>query len=84
MLGHTKLETTQIYTQVSIGKLREVYLRTHPAANLGKPVGPAAGSKESVDAAELLADLDDEAQEEAEPKGEERASTTGRLGSTLG
>ena len=31
MLGHSKLETTQIYTQVSIRKLKEVHTQTHPA-----------------------------------------------------
>lgn len=31
MLGHAKLETTQIYTRVSIEKLKEVHARTHPA-----------------------------------------------------
>jgi integrase/recombinase XerD len=31
MLGHRKLETTQIYTQVSIRTLKEVHARTHPA-----------------------------------------------------
>jgi integrase/recombinase XerD len=31
MLGHSKLETTQIYTQVSIRKLKEVHDLTHPA-----------------------------------------------------
>jgi integrase/recombinase XerD len=31
MLGHAKLETTQIYTQVSIRQLKEVHTRTHPA-----------------------------------------------------
>jgi integrase/recombinase XerD len=34
MLGHEKLETTQIYTRVSIKKLKEVHNKTHPAANL--------------------------------------------------
>ena len=33
MLGHAKLETTQIYTQVSIRKLKEVHTATHPARN---------------------------------------------------
>ena len=36
MLGHSKLETTEIYTHVSITKLREVYAATHPAAKLGR------------------------------------------------
>jgi len=31
MLGHAKLETTQIYTQVSIRKLKEIHAATHPA-----------------------------------------------------
>ena len=31
MLGHSKLETTQIYTQVSILKLQEIHKATHPA-----------------------------------------------------
>ena len=31
MLGHANLETTQIYTQVSIRKLKQVHDNTHPA-----------------------------------------------------
>ena len=31
MLGHASLETTQIYTQVSIPKLKEIHSATHPA-----------------------------------------------------
>ncbi len=31
MLGHAKLETTQIYTEVSIKALKDVHRRTHPA-----------------------------------------------------
>jgi integrase/recombinase XerD len=34
MLGHAKLETTQIYTRVSIDKLKEVHMQTHPGALL--------------------------------------------------
>ena len=31
LLGHSKLETTQVYTQVSILKLKEIHKATHPA-----------------------------------------------------
>jgi integrase/recombinase XerD len=34
MLGHTRLETTQRYTRVSIDRLRLVHAATHPAAGL--------------------------------------------------
>ena len=34
MLGHAQLTTTEIYTQVSIRKLREVHAATHPGARL--------------------------------------------------
>jgi integrase/recombinase XerD len=39
MLGHAKLETTQIYTQVSIRKLKEIHSATHPGARLGRAAG---------------------------------------------
>lgn len=39
ILGHTSLVTTQIYTQVSIKKLKEVHSATHPGAKL-KPTKP--------------------------------------------
>lgn len=31
MLGHSELSTTEIYTQVSIGKLQQIHAATHPA-----------------------------------------------------
>ncbi len=31
ILGHEKLDTTQIYTRVSLKKLLEVHQKTHPA-----------------------------------------------------
>jgi integrase/recombinase XerD len=33
MLGHAKLETTALYTRVSIANLRAVHAATHPAGN---------------------------------------------------
>ena len=41
MLGHVSLATTQIYTHVTIAKLREVHERTHPA-RLFRPAGEGA------------------------------------------
>jgi len=37
LLGHAKLETTQIYTRVSIEKLRAVHAATHPTGGKVKP-----------------------------------------------
>jgi integrase/recombinase XerD len=36
LLGHEKLETTAIYTEVSIEQLKAVHARTHPAENAKK------------------------------------------------
>ena len=40
LLGHARLDTTQIYTDVSIVQLREVHARTHPHARL-LPTAPS-------------------------------------------
>lgn len=37
LLGHAELTTTQIYTQVSIQKLKQVHTACHPSASLEKP-----------------------------------------------
>lgn len=34
MLGHAQLSTTEIYTQVSTRKLKEIFMATHPGARL--------------------------------------------------
>ena len=36
MLGHAELSTTQIYTQVSIKKLKEIHTATHPSARVSR------------------------------------------------
>ncbi len=40
MLGHAELGTTQIYTRVTITKLKEVYETAHPGAKLRKGAKP--------------------------------------------
>jgi integrase/recombinase XerD len=64
MLGHANLATTQIYTHVSIDKLREIHAATHPArlVRLVEAGAPTAG--DPVAAAALLAELDAEAEDE--------------------
>lgn len=74
MLGHSKLSTTQMYTQVSIRMLKQIHTATHPAAKLGPgktvpprleelgPDGPAPPSA----AADLFTALEVETEEEKE------------------
>jgi integrase/recombinase XerD len=38
LLGHEKLDTTAIYTEVSIKQLQEVHARCHPSARLETPL----------------------------------------------
>jgi len=45
MLGHASLETTQLYTQVSIKKLKEIHRATHPA---GLARSPKTGGEENL------------------------------------
>lgn len=46
MLGHVKLTTTELYTHVSIRKLKEIHTATHPTARLQSP--PPHGSEEEA------------------------------------
>lgn len=73
MLGHAELSTTQIYTQVSIRRLKEIHTATHPgkvrAHGKSRSVcaiaaGTAEEPSEAPSAAALLAALATEAQEE--------------------
>jgi integrase/recombinase XerD len=43
LLGHEKLDTTSIYTQVSIKQLQEVHARCHPSARLENPPSSPPG-----------------------------------------
>jgi integrase/recombinase XerD len=70
MLGHSQLNTTQIYTKVSIVKLKEIHTLTHPArlqrqerAQTGPEGLPPECDTENP-AATLLAALEAEAAEE--------------------
>lgn len=66
LLGHSELSTTQIYTRVSVAKLKAVHDLTHPA----RP-GGLQGDKTSLagdEAVEVLLDaLEAEAVEEQRP-----------------
>jgi integrase/recombinase XerD len=42
LLGHEKLDTTAIYTEVSIKQLQEVHARCHPSAKAAEPQNPAS------------------------------------------
>lgn len=51
MLGHADIGTTEIYTEVARGRLREIHRRHHPRAKARAPSRPAGGlspSKESA------------------------------------
>jgi len=72
MLGHSKLNTTQIYTHVSIRMLKQIHSATHPAAQLRSNAAasrqPLATQQSAADllpsAKELFATLDAELAEE--------------------
>lgn len=70
MLGHAELNTTQIYTQVSIRKLKAIHTATHPGRLRGARSAQEGADEgetrtEPEDAAQaLLAALEDEAREE--------------------
>jgi integrase/recombinase XerD len=62
MLGHSQLSTTEIYTQVSIRKLKEVHALTHPADRPRQQQRP--GETEGAGEDELFSALAAEADEE--------------------
>jgi integrase/recombinase XerD len=54
MLGHARLDTTQIYTHVSIRMLKQIHSATHPAAQLKRDTEAPA---EAVESAVLVQDV---------------------------
>jgi integrase/recombinase XerD len=57
MLGHANLGTTQIYTRVSIQKLKEIHTAAHPAAAGPRPGGPRSRARGARPALLLAAAL---------------------------
>ena len=66
MLGHARLDTTQIYTQVSIRLLKQIHSATHPAAALKHSPETAVPLADPAAADVLFQALDAEAEEDHE------------------
>jgi integrase/recombinase XerD len=67
MLGHTNLNSTEIYTHVAIRKLQQIHAITHPGATLERKASAVPSDIDPEEAerkAELLATLDAEGDEE--------------------
>jgi len=64
MLGHSDLQSTQIYTHVSIRQLKQIHTATHPGAQIEKQQPGSARDRDGQEQADLLAALDEEADEE--------------------
>ena len=65
MLGHAELSTTEIYTQVSIQKLKAIHTATHPG-KLAEAGQHALEADLEPTAEDLLVALEREAEEDAE------------------
>jgi integrase/recombinase XerD len=80
MLGHESLETTQLYTHVSVGKLKEIHTASHPGARLERkrrdPEAEDAEAQAHEAALAALGRADEEAHENDEKGGHPR--TNGR------
>jgi integrase/recombinase XerD len=66
MLGHAKLDTTQIYTHVSVRMLKEIHSATHPGAKLEAQPKHTSNSQDERQKTELVASLEEESREEEE------------------
>ncbi len=85
ILGHAKLETTSIYTRVSIDGLKKVHAACHPGANLTPKRAAAATSEELGDATAASTDAREKLLEalDTERAEEERAVAAERRGDSL-
>lgn len=66
MLGHADLSTTEIYTQVSIKRLKEIHTLTHPAKTKAQKQAERLGDEATPTAEDVLAKLDEEVSDDPE------------------
>ena len=71
MLGHASLETTQIYTRVSMSKLKEIHSATHPA-KLQRKDKAKTHDQSTDESAALLQALIDEGDDEGDDEGNDK------------
>jgi len=64
LLGHASLDTTQLYTRVSINLLKQVHAATHPGVSLSLRATPA--SRDRAAESELIIALEAEACDDAD------------------
>jgi len=63
-LGHAKLDTTQVYTHVTLTKLKAVYEACHPGARVATAPVPPVVDLAEVTAEDVLAELEGETEDE--------------------
>ena len=78
MLGHRSLETTEIYTHVSIRKLKEIHSMTHPAGRVERRLQSERESLPHVDVAALHEHVDAATEAAAARDGEHRYERAAR------
>jgi integrase/recombinase XerD len=64
ILGHADISSTQMYTHVSIKKLKEVHAATHPSAHLERPPTKVKKAEPRLTAEDVLAQLSEESYRE--------------------
>ncbi|MGC2209370.1 MAG: site-specific tyrosine recombinase XerC [Candidatus Korobacteraceae bacterium] len=70
MLGHAKLDSTQIYTHVSVRRLKEIHSATHPGAKLDTGSQAGASGDADKDSEQRKATLPESLAEEGEDENE--------------